>query len=1082
MQSETTSVPHHKPKAGKKAALKKASAKAERKLRSLGLEQVSHSNVPKKEKKAVSGPVAMQRKIKASAEKEMLRAHLAVPDRTGGHEAPRIVVVMGPKGVGKSTIIRCLVKHYTKKKVGQIVGPITVLSGVKKRLSFLEVGGELPSMIDAAKIADLVLLVIDASFGFEMETFEFLNICSVHGMPRVIGILTHLDKIREGKQMKKMKKHLKNRFTNEITQGAKLFCFSGLTLGGEYLKREVLNLARFVSVTKFKTITWRNEHGYILVDRLEDKTEESKDDTKSRTVAFFGYLHGTYLRFPRGVNFKMHLPGVGDITVNHVEQLPDPCPLPNKEDASKSRKRKLSDKERAIHAPMGEVSGISYDQDAIYINLPNQTVRLTGDIEPESEGEVMIRNLQRIKSSMDDKLQSGKLDILRQSLLDQNSKDLLDSKKFLEEFASDIDSQEGSMENSLDEIFDNKDEDPMANEFKSENVGFESRDENDGIVEKWKLAKDDFQLDTRPKNLTKWIYDKRLAPTEVCLKDLGSFIFSGSEEADCSKFIASKSWDLLNNSSLKRRFSNSELVEENSNLSAESDDGYFTADACEDSSNDDSELDSETCSDVGLDDSSPEVDNEDATSVDSQEKRMRKKTEKKIQFDAAYDADALDKYSSDEDVSFDQALKLKLAERESKKKQKLATLDEESRQMMEGFPPGSYLRLQVDDVPEDFLRYFNPFAPILLGAVKIGEEQFCHIRARLKRHRWRKGLLKCGDPLIFSIGWRRFQSIPVYSSEDQNGRNRYLKYTPEHLHCDATFFGPRVALGTGVICFQRLDGPNTSNFRVAASGYISEVSGDFNIVKKLKLIGEPLKIFKNSAFVRGMFHSDLEVSKYLGAKIRTVSGIRGAIKKALKSPPGAFRATFEDKILMSDIVFLRAWVKVAVESYCVDVQDRLCPPSVEIRHLMKTLRELRVMQQIPIPTNDDSEYRKIDERPAQRNFRPFHIPRSLQATLPFSSKPKQISAKEKQRRSNLEKVMSAVTDPEERKEQKTFQMLNTIRNERTKKREMVSKARLEAKRKDMEKQEAERQQRIDERRKRRYKSRGAARKRQRTND
>ena len=31
-------------------------------------------------------------------------------------------------------------------------------------------------MIDAAKYADLVLLMIDGGFGFEMETFEFLNI------------------------------------------------------------------------------------------------------------------------------------------------------------------------------------------------------------------------------------------------------------------------------------------------------------------------------------------------------------------------------------------------------------------------------------------------------------------------------------------------------------------------------------------------------------------------------------------------------------------------------------------------------------------------------------------------------------------------------------------------------------------------------------------------------------------------------------------------------------------------------------------------------------------------------------------
>ncbi len=38
---------------------------------------------------------------------------------------------------------------------------------------------------------------------------------------------------------------------------------------GKYMKREVLNLARFISVMKFRPLNWRMTHPYLLTDRLE---------------------------------------------------------------------------------------------------------------------------------------------------------------------------------------------------------------------------------------------------------------------------------------------------------------------------------------------------------------------------------------------------------------------------------------------------------------------------------------------------------------------------------------------------------------------------------------------------------------------------------------------------------------------------------------------------------------------------------------------------------------------------------------------------------------------------------------------
>lgn len=139
------------------------------------------------------------------------------------------------------------------------------------------------------------------------ETFEFLNVLQVHGFPRIMGVLTHLDLFKNPKTLKNTKKALKHRFWTEIYQGAKLFYLSGL-LKGRYLKNETHNLARFISVMKFRPLIWRNTHPYVLVDRTEDLTDpelKRQNPKTSRQVAFYGYVRGTYLK----PTMKVHIPG-----------------------------------------------------------------------------------------------------------------------------------------------------------------------------------------------------------------------------------------------------------------------------------------------------------------------------------------------------------------------------------------------------------------------------------------------------------------------------------------------------------------------------------------------------------------------------------------------------------------------------------------------------------------------------------------------------------------------------------------------------------------------------------------------------
>jgi ribosome biogenesis protein BMS1 len=174
------------------------------------------------------------------------------------------------------------------------------------------------------------------------------------------------------------------------------------------------------------------------------------------------------------------------------------------------------------------------------------------------------------------------------------------------------------------------------------------------------------------------------------------------------------------------------------------------------------------------------------------------------------------------------------------------------------FEKGSYVRIDIKKIKRKNVEHFKIEYPIVLCTTNIQESSLGFMKIRLGKHIWHPKILKTNDPIILSIGWRKFQTTPIYCVEDKNYRLRMIKYTPKYTNCYAIAYGPLLPINSAVVAVQNYSNESTvGHFRVCGTGDLLEVNQNFEVTKKLKLIGEPMEIFKKTAFVKGMFNSNV---------------------------------------------------------------------------------------------------------------------------------------------------------------------------------------------------------------------------------
>lgn len=161
----------------------------------------------------------------------------------------------------------------------------------------------------------------------------------------------------------------------------------------------------------------------------------------------------------------------------------------------------------------------------------------------------------------------------------------------------------------------------------------------------------------------------------------------------------------------------------------------------------------------------------------------------------------------------------------------------------------------------------------------------------------------------------------------------------------------------------------------------------------------------------------------------------------------------------TDIIFLRAWFSVEPRKFYNPVTSLLLSDKTRWDG-MRLTGAVRRAEGIKTPLNVNSTYKKIVRPP--RRFNPLIVPKKLQASLPYASKPKLVKAQSEQ--TYLQK-RAVVMEPEEKKAVALLQQIRALRKDQVLRRHEKKQEKRAVKQKKLDKEEAKKADKVKERKK-----------------
>ncbi|XP_055707742.1 pre-rRNA-processing protein TSR1 homolog [Phlebotomus papatasi] len=226
-----------------------------------------------------------------------------------------------------------------------------------------------------------------------------------------------------------------------------------------------------------------------------------------------------------------------------------------------------------------------------------------------------------------------------------------------------------------------------------------------------------------------------------------------------------------------------------------------------------------------------------------------------------------------------------------------------------GVPAGLYVTVHIKGVQQSLWEAFSSAQDsenFILYGLLPHEHKMSLVNCVLRRTPESEIPIESKERLIIQCGYRRFITNPIFSEHTHGNKFKFEKFFRPNEIVVASFYAPIQYPPATVMCFR--SNPDSSVSLVAA-GSLLTCDPNRVVLKRIRLSGHPLKIYKDFAVIRFMFFNCEDVNYYKPIKLRTKCGRMGHIRESLGTH-GHMKCRFDGQLKSYDTVYLQLYKRI----------------------------------------------------------------------------------------------------------------------------------------------------------------------------